>query len=62
MGRERTNVSYNLYLAPSEYLALHEAARELDLSMAEYLRIAMREKYNREHPNSLGFGEPYRLR
>lgn len=60
-NQPKTNVKFELTLSAPEYLALHEIAAAEGCSMAEYVRVALHQRYTRENPTKLGFGEPYRV-
>lgn len=55
-----TCIKFFLLVAPSEYLEVRDAAAEAGESMAEYTRVALAERYEREHPTRLKFGARFR--
>ena len=57
---EFSDVHLDVRLAASEYLEVHAAAIEAGIPRAEYVRRALAEKYNREHPGMFPFGERFR--
>lgn len=58
---ELIEITFTLGVSPSQYLVWKDAAEAADETMSQYARVALQQRYERENPHKLGFGEEFRM-